>query len=145
MLGFGYCVMVSWLFCCLCSTSSMSLTGSYTEGEPRNALSTEPSGNFACCCLALTLWKSTVGVVSSTESGESERFHFLTVSLMTPSLMIERKRFGIASKKRANQLITMSVRRFLEYIRLQSSSFHLIVSEEVASVVYGTKQDDLRS
>ena len=27
------------LFCFLCSASSMSLTGSYTDGEPRNELS----------------------------------------------------------------------------------------------------------
>ena len=34
MLGFGYCLMVSWLFCVLCFTSSLSLTGFYTEDEP---------------------------------------------------------------------------------------------------------------
>ena len=38
MLGFGYSLMVSWffLFVCLfvCFTSSVSLTGSYTEDEP---------------------------------------------------------------------------------------------------------------
>ena len=38
----------------------------------------EPSGNYAWCCLGLTLRNSTGGVVSSTESEESERFHFLT-------------------------------------------------------------------
>ena len=34
MLGFGYCLVVSWLFCFLCFTSSVSLTGFYTEDEP---------------------------------------------------------------------------------------------------------------
>ena len=34
MLGFGYCLMISWLFCFLCSTSPLSLTGSYIEDEP---------------------------------------------------------------------------------------------------------------
>ena len=34
MLGFGYCLMVSWLFCFLCFTSSVSLTAFYTEDEP---------------------------------------------------------------------------------------------------------------
>ena len=34
MLGFGYCLMVSYLFCFLCFTSPVSLTGFYTEDEP---------------------------------------------------------------------------------------------------------------
>ena len=34
VLGFGYCLMVSWLFCFLCFTSSVSLTSFYTEDEP---------------------------------------------------------------------------------------------------------------
>ena len=34
MLGFGYCLMLSWLFCFLCFMPSVSLTGFYTEVEP---------------------------------------------------------------------------------------------------------------
>ena len=34
MLGFGYCLMVSGLFCFLSFTSSVSLTSFYTEDEP---------------------------------------------------------------------------------------------------------------
>ena len=34
VLGFTYCVMVSWLFCFLWFTSSVSLTGSHTVGQP---------------------------------------------------------------------------------------------------------------
>ena len=34
VLGFTYCLMVSWLFCFLWFTSSVSLTGSHTEGQP---------------------------------------------------------------------------------------------------------------
>ena len=33
MLGFGYCLIVCWLFCFLCFTSFVSLTA-YTEDEP---------------------------------------------------------------------------------------------------------------
>ena len=36
MLGFGYCLMVSWLFCFLWFMASVSLTGSYTEDKPLN-------------------------------------------------------------------------------------------------------------
>ena len=35
VLGFSPCLMVSWLFCFLCFTSSVSLTGSYTKGQPK--------------------------------------------------------------------------------------------------------------
>ena len=35
MLGFVYCLMVLWLFCFHCITSSVSLTGSYSEDEPK--------------------------------------------------------------------------------------------------------------
>ena len=38
VLGFGYCLMVSWLFCFLCFTSSVSLTSFYTEDEPINCM-----------------------------------------------------------------------------------------------------------
>ena len=34
MLGFDYCLMVSWLFGSLRFTSSVSLTGFYTKDEP---------------------------------------------------------------------------------------------------------------
>ena len=36
VLGFDYCLMVSWLFCFLCFTSSVSLTCSYTEDKPNS-------------------------------------------------------------------------------------------------------------
>ena len=45
MLGFGYCLMVSWLFCFLCFTSSVSLTSFYTEDEP--ILSLHCKGKFS--------------------------------------------------------------------------------------------------
>ena len=34
VLGFGYCLKVSWLFCVVCFIISVSLTASYTEDEP---------------------------------------------------------------------------------------------------------------
>ena len=34
VLGFGYCLIVSYVFCFLCFTSSMILSGFYTEDEP---------------------------------------------------------------------------------------------------------------
>lgn len=48
------------------------------------------------------------------------------------------------AEKRANQLITVPVLKCLEYLQLQSSSLHLILSDEAALVISGTKQDDLK-
>ena len=33
VLGFGFCLMIPWLICFLCFTSSVRLSGFYTEDE----------------------------------------------------------------------------------------------------------------
>lgn len=34
VMEFGFCLMISRLFCFLCFTSTMSFTGLYTKGQP---------------------------------------------------------------------------------------------------------------
>ena len=70
----------------------------------------------------MTKWKSKIGVVSGvinsteSESEESERFHFLPIPLVTPSLMIQWKLDCRSRKqKRKNKPITVLVLRSCEY------------------------------
>lgn len=134
VLGFSYCLVVTWLFCSLCLTSSVHFTCSYTEDEPSFvAINCEHSicGRFILCALLAASAGHTNKSFKKRNNNNSVLVNTDISSILTFEIFVKSSiNFAIRSASLRHQILSKwrSLRVMITFL---TGSLGLIISRTV--------------